>query len=787
MRPLDLKLFRDLKGMAGQVAAVALVMACGLAIMIMARGLIVSLELTRDAYYASHRFAEVFSDLKRAPNSIRSRLLEISGVASIDTRVKGSVILDLPGVREPADGVVLSLPDDRPQQLNLLFLRKGRLPRTGSTDEVVVGEAFATAHGYNPGDTIQATIYGARQQLRIVGIALSPEYVFETRAGESIPDSRRFGIFWMHERELAKALNLEGAFNNVQVDVAPGANRTAVMAEIDRILKPYGGLTAYDRSDHPSAQALADRLRVLHGFSIAFPTVFLGIAAFMTSAMLTRIVRLQREQIAQLKAFGYSSGEVGLHYFKFTLVIVVIGTALGSVIGLWLGQQIVILYRQFFQFPELAFHPAWAAIGMALVASAAASFLGVLGALRQAMSLPPAEAMRPEPPAKFKPSVLERLGFQKLASPAFRMVLRNIERKPWHSFFTALGLALATAIPIVPGAMRDGIAHLMDFQWTVAQRQDITLGLIEPGSFRAWSDMGSLPGVIRAEPFRSVAASIRHGHRERRISITGIPASSQLNRLLDERGELVAPPLSGLLLSAKLAEVLGVAAGDSVRLEVQEGRRPVLEALVAGTVTDFTGLGVYLEIESLRRLLREGGSVSGAHLKVDPARWDDLLAKIKESPRIGAMMISQEARASFDRTTGQMMGTVQTIYFGFAVIVAFGVIYNGARIALSERTRDLATLRVIGFTHREVAAILIGELALLTMLALLPGLCIGTQFATLLVESASTESLRMPLVLTGRTYATAVLIVLLSSILSFAAVSQRIHKLDLIGALKAPE
>jgi putative ABC transport system permease protein len=787
MRPLDRKLLRDLSSMKGQTAAIALVMACGLAMMIMARSLIVSLESTQDDYYASHRFADVFCDLKRAPNAVRSRLAEIPGVATVETRVKGNVLLDLPGLKEPADGVLLSLPDDRPPQLNLVFMRTGQLPGIGSHHEVVVGEAFAHAHGFEPGDTVDATIYGARARLRIVGIALSPEYVFETRAGESIPDNRRFGVFWMNERELAQALDLDGAFNNVQVDVAPGANPHAVMAEIDRTLGPYGGLVAYDRSTHPSARAVADRLRVLRGFAVAFPTVFLSIAAFMTSAMLTRLVRLQREQIAQLKAFGYAPGEVGLHYFKFALVIVGLGTVVGALVGLWLGSGVVVLYRRFFRFPSLLFHPDWPATLVALGASAATSFLGVFGALRQAMQLPPAEAMRPEPPAEFKPSALERLGVQKLVSPAVRMAWRNLERKPWQSFFTVLGLALATAIPIVPGAMRDGIAYLMDFQWSMAQRQDITLGLIEPSSFRALSDIGHLPGVWSAEPFRSVAARLRHGHRERRISVTGLPTVTRLHRLLNAQGETVTVPPSGLLLSATLATLLGVSPGDTIRFEVQEGRRPVRDVVVAGTVTDFTGLAAYMEIDALRTLLREGSTVSGAHLKVDPARWDDFLAAVKESPRIGTVAITQEARTSFDKTTGQMMGTVQAIYFSFAVIVTFGVIYNGARIALSERSRDLATLRVLGFTHREVAAVMLGELALLTLLALVPGLLIGTQLATALVQSASTETLRLPLVLTSRTYVTAVLIVLLSSALSFAVVSRRIHTLDLLGVLKARE
>ena len=365
------------------------------------------------------------------------------------------------------------------------------------------------------------------------------------------------------------------------------------------------------------------------------------------------------------------------------------------------------------------------------------------------------------------------------------MALRNLERKPWQAFFTALGLALATGIPVVPGAMRDGIAYLMDFQWNLAQRQDVSVGLIEPSSYGAFSDVSHLPGVLSAEPFRGVAARLRHDNRERRISVTGLPQDARLNRLLDKDGQPVVLPPSGLLLSAKLAEILGVKPGDNVRIEVQEGRRPALDAVVSGTVTDFAGIGAYMDIDALRRLMREGGTVSGAHLVVDAGRWDEFLAKIKEASRVGSLAITKETRDSFNKTTGEMMGTVQAIYFGFAVIVSFGVVYNGARIALSERSRDLATLRVVGFTPREVASVLVGELALLTLLALPAGLFIGTQFARSLVEAASTETVRLPLILTSRTYATAVLIVLLSSGVSFAVVSRRIRNLDLLAVLKA--
>lgn len=785
LSPLDLKLLRDIGKMKGQIVSVSIVMACGLAMMIMARSLILSLESTRDTYYADHRFADVFCDVKRAPNALRSRLERIDGVATVETRVTGSAKLDIPGLAEPADATVISLPDDRPQQLHLLYLRSGRLPEFGHANEIVVGEAFATAHGFEPGNEIMATIYGARQKLKIVGIALSPEYVFEARPGETLPDNKRFGVFWMNERDLAKAFKLDGAFNNVLIKVAPGASPLGVMADLDRILAPFGGLVAFDRHDHPSAQRLNDELRVLHGLSFAFPAVFLSIAAFMSSAVLTRLVRLQREQIAQLKAFGYSSIQVGMHYLKFAIVIVAGATLVGGGAGMWLGTGVVQVYHRFFRFPELHFHPNWQMFGVAFAVSAGAAFLGVIGAVRQAVKLPPAEAMRPEPPAEYHESIVERVGLSKFMSTTFRMAWRNLERKPWQAFFTAFGLALATGIPIVPGAMGDSIHYLLSIQWDVAQRQNVTVSLIEPGSASALTDIRSLPGVMIAEPFRTVPARLRFGHRSRRLAVTGLPRDAYLNRLLDDKERAVELPPNGLLVSAKLAEILGAKVGDPIILEVQEGKRPTLEATIQGTITDYAGVFAYMEIDSLRRLMREGGTVSGAYLAVDTNHWDDFLARVKEAPRVAGVFIKEAVRGSFKKSTGEMIGMITTIYFTFAIIVSFGVVYNSARIALSERSRDLATLRVIGFTQREVAAVMLSELIILTVAAIPPGLWIGSQLAAAIVHTASTETVRMPLILTTHSFAMAIVVVLCSSALSFAVVSRRLSQLDLLGVLKA--
>ena len=784
---LDRKLFRDLSAIKGQVLAVGLVMACGLAMMILSRSLIFSLTTCRDRYYQSNRMAHVFADLRRAPKATGERIRALPGVTEVETRVKGAVLLDLPGVIEPSDGLIVSLPEERQPRLMQPYLRVGRTPEPGRRGEVLVSEAFASARNLRPGETLSATIRGKRETLTVTGIALSPEFVFEARAGETLPDPQRFGIFWMPERELSTALELEGAFNNVCVSIGPDANTAEIERLLDSVLAPYGGLGAFGLAEHPSARRLTDELQVLAALAVVFPIAFLSVAAFMSSAVLTRLVRMQREQIAQLKAFGYSTFEVGVHYAKFALCMVMLGGALGTVGGLVLGSKFVHLYHRFFKFPSLDFLPDWNAVGVAFLVSAIGAFAGALGAVLHAMRLPPAQAMRPEPPASFQASLVERMGLQKHLSLPVRIALRNLERRPWQAAFTALGLALASGIPILPGAMRDGVDHVLSFDWDVAQRQNASVSLREPGSAQSSSDLAHLPGVLKSEPFRTVPVRIRFGNASRRLALTGLTTQGNLSRPLDSTGKPVSVPPSGLVASAKLAELLHAKPGDTLKVEVLDGKRPSFEIKLHDLVTDYAGLSSYIDEFELQRLLKEGHSLSGSHMSIDTSQWAAFFEKVKNTPAISALRLKEATRLSFRKTTAESINLLQVLYFSFAVVVSFGVVYNSARISLSERTRDLATLRILGFTGGEVAAILLGELLLLTLLALPSGMLLGSGLTAIIIGSVNTESVRLPLVLTSQTFTTAAAIVITSTGISFTLIYRRIRELDLLAVLKAAE
>ena len=591
----------------------------------------------------------------------------------------------------------------------------------------------------------------------------------------------------MRETELAEAFNLDGAFNSIALALAPGASESSVISAVDRLLETYGGLGAFGRADHPSDIRVNDEIRVLEGLSFGFPLVFLSVAAFMTHSVMSRQIALQREQIAILKAFGFTNRSIGFHFVKFALVIVVLGTGLGTIGGFVFGLQLVEMYHLFFRFPELKFVPATNAIIGALLASSAAALIGVTGAVRKVVALSPAEAMRPEPPASYRPALIERLGVSRWFSVSLRMSFRNLERKPWQALFTTIALAMATGILIIPNAFRDGIRHVLEFQWDIVQRQTVTVSLVEPGPKRTVYDFDNLPGVVHTEPFRSVLVEISAGHKSRRLGIRGYAADAILNQVIDGRGKAFPLPPQGLVISKILGEVLGVAPGDTVVVKALQGRRVEKAVPIAGFAEDFAGIAAYMQMDALNEFLGEGDLTTGAAMTVASGSWAQFMRAIKDTPQASGVVIKDAMRQSFRETTAESIGMIQVLYSTFATVVAFGIVYNSARIALSERARELATLRVLGFSQGDVGSVLVGELVVLAIVAVPLGLLLGSGMAQALMQSINTETVRLPLVLSVSNYAYAVLVITLATVISATIACRKLNQLDLVGALKSPE
>ena len=780
-------LLRDLWHLRGQAIAIALVIASGVGTFVMALCTLESLRLSRDTYYDRYQFADVFTQLKRAPNSLADRVRQLPGVGRVQARVQVEVTLDVEGFDDPVIGRLISLPDQQAPSLNRLHLRRGRSINPTRRGETIISEAFAEAHGLEPGDSLRAVINERLQDLRIVGVALSPEYVFQIPGAGDLPDDKRFGVLWMSYRELAPAYDLDGAFNSLALRLMPGASEDEVLRRLDLLTTEYGGDGAHGRVDQVSARYLSEELRQLRATAGLVPTIFFAVAAFLLNIVVARLVRIQREQIAAIKAFGYTKWHVGLHYIKFVLLITVLGVVLGTVVGAWLGRGLTELYAEFYRFPVLLFRLDPGVIGAVLLVACAAAVLGAFAAVRSAVRLPPAEAMRPEPPADYRPTVLERLGTHGLLPSSTRMVLRNLERRPLKAGLSSLGIAMSVAVLVVGNYGEDALDYLMRFQFERVQRQDVTVGFVEPTHGTVVEELKELPGVMQVEMFRAVRARLRHGHRDRRLAIMGLARDAELFRLLDADEKLVDLPPSGLVLSAKLAELLRAEAGDVITVEVLEGQRPVRRIRIAALIDDYAGTNAYMRIGALHRMMREGAAASGAFLTVDPLRAQALYAELKQTPRVAGVTLQSASIRSFRETVAENMLRMQFFNVIFANILAIGVVYNMARISLSERGRELATLRVLGFTRGEISAILLGELAVITAVAIPVGLAIGYGLAAVIAIGLETEMYRFPLVISSATFGFAAVVVILAALASGLIVRRHVDRLDLVAVLKSRE
>ncbi len=785
---LDRKLLREARGLKGQIATIALVLASGITCFIALRGTFASLEDARDAYYDRYRFAHVFARVESAPESLAERIERLPGVALVQTRVVKEVSLPLDDLDRAAYGQVISLPSQGEPRTNAIHLEGGRLPAAGHDDEAVVLASFARAHDLRIGGRLPVVINGTERRLRVVGTAESPEFVYAIRPGALADDPKRYAVLWMDRTAVASAFRLEGAFNDVTLRLQPGASEGETLSAVDRLLSPYGGIGAIGREHQVSNRILTGELSQLGALAGMVPIVFLGVAAFLINIVLGRLVALQRAEIATLKALGYTNLEVGRHYLALVALVLLPGSLLGVAGGWLLGRIVLRLYQGIFRFPDLAFRLSGGLIAAAVLVSAVAAILGALLAVRAAAKLPPAEAMRPPAPAHYRRGLGARLGVGAIAGAAGMMVLREIERRPLRTALSSFGIAGAVALIIFGHFGLDSLDNYLEAQFRREQRQDLAVTFERPVAPRVISELTALPGVITAEAVRAIPIRVHYEHRWRDSVLMGLPPAATLRRLVAHGGRAVPVPDDGVLVTTALGKILHLAPGDRLEVELLEGDHRAAYPIVAGFVDESVGLQLYGRTETVSALAGDLGAVSSALLRVDPALRAGVEQELRRSPRV---IDVSDVAADMQRLrdmNGAAMDIWTAVSIGMAACVIFGVVYNNARIALAVRSRELASLRVLGLSRGEISGILIGGLAVEVALAVPVGLAIGRGWAEVFFTRAvDQETFRFQVLVEGRTYALAALVALLAAAASALWVRRSVDRLDLIGVLKTRE
>ena len=789
MKALDRKLLRDLRLMWSQALTIALVVASGIGGFITTLSAVDSLAVARDQFYASGRFGDIFASVKRAPNALAQTLRETPGVADVQTTIEQVVRVDIEGLDDPIIGQLIGVDSRIPPRMNLTTLKSGRaLEATRLADNAIpalVSAGFAQAHGLQPGASLGAIINGKRRTLLMVGTALSPEFIFTGLGGT--PDLRGFGVFWVDREVLAAAFNMDGAFNRVAVKLAPGASEPAVRAALTQQLGRYGGREPLGRENQTSHAMLDNEIKVQRVLGTVLPSIFLGVAAFLLNVVVSRLVATQREQIAALKALGYPNLTIGVHYLKLVLLIVLMGLLLGVFLGDRLGGLLTGLYSEFFFFPRFEHRIAPWLLVVSIGITVVTAVLGTLNAIIATVRLAPAEAMRPQAPGHYRRTFIERLGFTRIG-PALRMILRNMERRPVRTGLAIAGVALSVAIVVMGNFFRDAIDYIVDSQFNVAMRSDVIVWMSEPVDAGAQRELARIPGVIAVEAERIAAVRFSNGHLTERGTIQGYALQPTLRRIVDmSNHEVNVYEDDALVMTDRLADKLRLRVGDTVHVEVLEGRQRTLDVRLGATAREMMGLNAYMSRRSLNRLLGEGDVAGQFPVAVERGAEPAFLQATRAMPRVAGAFSKNAMLRNMQEISARNVRIMSTILTVFATVIAVGVVYNNARIALAERTWELASLRVLGFTRAEVSGLLLGEMAIGIAIALPLGMAMGYGLVHLIADLLKSDQFYFPVAIRPPTYALAGLAVLISAAASALVVRRRIDTLDMVAALKTRE
>ncbi len=788
-RTLDRKLLRDLRTLRGPVAAIALVLAAGVAAFVCTVTAYHGLRGSRDAYYARYGMPDVFAPVKKAPLAITEELGRVPGVRRARGRIVFDVTMDVAGAREPVSGRIISMPDRHRDVLADIHLVRGRWFEGDGTRQAIVGQRFAEVRELDIGDRVSVVMNDRKESLTIVGLATSPEYVYMVRGGaEILPDPANFTVLWCSRSYVESAFDFEGSVNDVLATLDRGASEQDVIDAFDERLDRYGAIGAFGKGDQLSNRVLRDDINGLRGTATVLPVVFLGVAGFILHMVMHRLTQSQRTQISVLRAFGYRTREIAVHYLEMALAIGLLGAGVGTALGLWLADGVLAMYLDFYSLPiarlPLVTSTVFTAVGVTL----ACTIFGAASAVRSVAKLRPAEGLRPAAPQIFHHGLLEswtalwkRLGF------AGRMILRHVTRTPMRSITTIAGIALATGLMLTTFYLQQAMDVLIELQFTHVERHDLRISFHDENGLGALREVAALPGVRTAEPEGGVAVRLVNGWREERTAIIGVAAGQTMHGLLDSELRNVPVPTEGLVMSRQLAESLALRPGERVEAHVLTGERQRLTPKLTAVVDDYFGVAAYAEIDELSRWLGEETVVSGALLRVDPERRDELSRELLDLPSVASVVSRENTVRSFTDTLAQSQDIMNAVMIAFAGTIAFGVLYNAARIALAEKQRLLASLRVLGFRRREVAAVLTGENALLALLGIPPGLAIGAGLAYLIVTVNTNDMIRFPFVISARAVIQTVLCVAVFGLIANISVWRRVARLDVVSALKGGE
>jgi len=789
---LDRKLGREVRSTWPLLLAITGIMAVGVACYVSMASAYNNLDAAKGRYYRQCRMSDFWIDVKKAPLAELDAVARLPGVAEIRPRIQFFATVDLDGVTRPLNGQVLSLPDRREPIINDVVLVRGGYFTDRRQNEVIVNAAFAEHHKLEPGQWIRLVLNNRRQELFIVGTAISSEFVYLLGPGAITPEPEHFGVFYIKRSYAEDVFDFDGAANQVLGLLAPEAKDRpqAWLRRAELVLAPYGVFTTTPLADQPSNKYLSQEIEGLATFGIFMPAIFLAVAAMVLNVLLTRLAEQQRTVVGTLKALGYSDRQIFVHFLKFGVTVGLAGGLLGAAGGHVLAGYMTTMYRLFFEFPELQNRVFPGTLATALAISLAVAVAGSLRGARAVLRLEPAEAMRPKPPKQGGAVILERIGWLwRRLSSGWRMVLRDVLRSRLRTAAGVFAAMMGASVLVTSFMMVEATRYLIDFQFKWLLKSDIELAFKDERGQDALAEAAQLPGVDYAEPVLHVAGTFHHGPIEKQGGITGLIRGASLTVPRDRQARPIRVPSAGVAMTRKLADVLNVRRGDLIQFRPVKGLRRTHQIRVAEIADSYLGTAVYADIHFLSGLVGEELALTGVQLATDgdDRQVGDLYRELKQLPGLQAVGARPDMVRSLEETILKTLWVSIGMLVMFAGMVFFGSIFNASMVSLAERQREVATLRVLGYGPWMIGSLLLRESMIVTTFGTALGMPLGYFWTVLAAISYESEMFRFPVVSSAGTWIWTAVLAVLFGLAAHLCVQWTIHRMDWLDALKASE
>lgn len=786
------KFLRELKESKGQFVSVLAVVIIGV---MFYTGLYSALENFSGAgpkYFSEYRLGDLWSTVYRAPEGVVERIEAIPGVKMAE----GRVVQDVRIFMEDRNATIrlISLPDKKRNMVNDIIMRSGSYFTAGEGNQCIVSENFFKANHMVIGQTIEPIINGERVKLSVVGTAKSPEYIYEIRdATELTPDYEKFGVVYIKKSYLQTILDFRGSVNDISILLDRDGDVKKVKAGMEKILDQYGLVNTIEKKDQTSYSMFHSDETGLKSMAAIFPMLFFIASAAIIYITMTRMIENQRTLMGVLKALGYSDWDIMLHYQTYPLLVGILGSVLGSLIGIFfVGKGLLSIFNGFYNFPT---ENSSAHLEIAVPASLMALFFCIFAgynACRKELRLVPAESMRPKPPASGRKILLENLRiFWEHINFSWKIILRNLFRYKRRSAMASVGIIFSMALLLIALGFRSSMSYVMEVQYEEIQKYDLKINLTQMMNVDELRYIRNMDHVESVEPVMETGMEIRDGWKKKDIGVIALDGGAELYGVYDRSGKSAILPADGILLPARLMQTMGLRTGDRVTLRSyypgKNEDRDKKTVIVKGETSQFIGQSAVCSMDYIDYLLKEGIVANAAHIRLEDPKYEkEVINELKDILAINTILSKAEVVANTNKQL-QSMNTIIFFMLFVASILAVAVIYNITNINIFERRREIATLAVLGFTAAELKRLVFNENFFISVFGMLIGMPMGRIIAGVAIGTQATENMQMPIRMGLSKYMIAAFLIMTFTAVANFLLRNKITSINMVESLKSAE